>query len=267
MVVVVVGAWVVVGGLVVVVVVVVGGLVVVVDVVLVVVGARVVVTVLVVVVVVFLWPWPPLFVVFVPSEVVRQPPGAHASQQLGQSLTVPPSAAQVAASGVSWQLVRPLAVMPQQMTNPDRPQTDCAAHRLIFALHSRGSTPVATRSFVLFAAQRRYALWLEASVQSHRVATCARAAASAAGSWHRVKPSWGVARSQKAASKPRLMERIANLGWARGPVIATWCTSTSRSAIRRSMQRAGSRSCRLRGGSDGNHQVARLFLVEPGPKR
>jgi hypothetical protein len=86
--------------------------------------------------------------------MLGQLPKDFASQQLEQSLTVPPSAEQAAASGSSWHVVRPSSATLVQVTNPESPQTERAVHRRTLHLHLGGSAPVATRSLATLAAHR-----------------------------------------------------------------------------------------------------------------
>jgi len=77
----------------------------------------------------------------------HEPPGPHASQQLGTDPThaVPRGGAlQNAAALLIEQLVWPLRLVRQQVTKPGRPQVDCAAQDSTASSHSGRSDPSAT---------------------------------------------------------------------------------------------------------------------------
>jgi len=78
---------------------------------------------------------------------VTQPPGPHASQQLGTDPThaVPPGGAlQKAALLLMEQVVWPVLLVRQQVTAPGLPQDDCAAQDTTEPSHSGRSEPFST---------------------------------------------------------------------------------------------------------------------------
>jgi hypothetical protein len=84
----------------------------------------------------------------------------HASQQLGTLLTqaVPPlSGLHGETRGFVWQRVAPAAVVRQQVTNPNFPHVERAAHRLTRPLQSFGRSRARARCLATAAAQLTYA--------------------------------------------------------------------------------------------------------------
>jgi hypothetical protein len=98
-----------------------------------------------------------LVVVLVDVVVVTQPPTPHASQQLAKVdvHAVPPAGGRQVPLRLMLQRVIPCRVR-QQVTNPGRPQTDFAAHRLTAPTHSARSMPVPTLCRATSVAQRTY---------------------------------------------------------------------------------------------------------------
>lgn len=129
----------------------------------------------------------------------------HASQQLEQSLVVPPSAVQRAASRAVRHFVTPFRSR-QQVTKPGFPQVERAAQRLTALLHWRGSSPSPARSAATPAAHRTWAPCDGAVAHGQSVSTCARASATACASPgpspQRACPDVGATRITMKASKP-----------------------------------------------------------------
>ena len=89
----------------------------------------------------------------------HEPPGPHASQQLGTDPThaVPRGGAlQNAAALLIEQLVWPLRLVRQQVTKPGLPHVDCAAQRVTSSLHSDRSDPFLTAASATCATQLTY---------------------------------------------------------------------------------------------------------------
>jgi hypothetical protein len=125
-----------------------------------------------------------------PGTVVVVVAAAHpvapqASQQLAAdpAQACPPAGAvHDAALRLIVHFVRPFASVRQHVAAPGRPHVERAAQRFTGDAHSARSCPVDVRIVATAAAQRTWSPWRGAPLQSQSVATCARAAATAAAS-------------------------------------------------------------------------------------
>jgi len=92
----------------------------------------------------------------------------HASQQLGISpaqALLPFGALHAAALRLTRHVCTPVAVVRQQVTDPDLRQVDFAAHFFTAPLHSLGSVRALTAAVAWWATQLTYCPWVGAVAQ------------------------------------------------------------------------------------------------------